>query len=145
MLKYSLGIILKIKLFSIYVCVQLNIPFKYCEGKLSNSLCCGRDAWIPTEQTRGTLVTMVTSAPGTYFPDPEQMTMPGIVIDDPQVGQSGVLRNLSFKVHLHLAKANEIAIFFLFHLYHCFEIQRRRHQKSKTVNPQKDLCPPISF
>lgn len=44
-----------------------------------------RDAWIPTEQTRTTLVTMVTSPPGTFFPDPGQMTMPGVVVDEPQV------------------------------------------------------------
>ncbi len=44
-----------------------------------------RDAWIPTEQTRATLVSMVTSSPGTYFPDPAQMTLPGVIIDEPQV------------------------------------------------------------
>ncbi|XP_022243568.1 trafficking protein particle complex subunit 12-like isoform X2 [Limulus polyphemus] len=40
------------------------------------------DAWIPTELTRQALISMVTSPPGTYFPLKDQLTMPGIVIEE---------------------------------------------------------------
>ena len=43
------------------------------------------DAWIPTESTRQSLVTIVTSAPGSYVLEQEQLTSPGIVFDDPLV------------------------------------------------------------
>ncbi len=43
------------------------------------------DAWIPSEATRQALVNMVTSSPGSFFPEQDQLTMPGLLIDDPQV------------------------------------------------------------
>jgi hypothetical protein len=47
-----------------------------------------RDAWIPSELTRQTLVSMITSPPGTFYPKQEQLTMPGLISNDPQVGVS---------------------------------------------------------
>ncbi|XP_064604975.1 trafficking protein particle complex subunit 12-like [Liolophura sinensis] len=43
-----------------------------------------RDAWLPSEHTRQVIVSMVTSAPGTYYPSPDELCMPGLVLDDPQ-------------------------------------------------------------
>lgn len=40
------------------------------------------DAWIPSELTRQALISMVTSPPGTYFLLKDQLTMPGIVIEE---------------------------------------------------------------
>lgn len=44
-----------------------------------------QDAWIPSEQTRQTLVAVVTSPPGSYFPDQDNLTMPGIIVEDQMV------------------------------------------------------------
>ena len=52
--------------------------------KMSDTDRC-HDAWLPSEATRQVLVAMVTSPPGTYIPEESQLTMPGIVIDEPQV------------------------------------------------------------
>ncbi|XP_014673487.1 PREDICTED: trafficking protein particle complex subunit 12-like isoform X2 [Priapulus caudatus] len=41
-----------------------------------------QDAWIPSEQTRQTLVAMATSLPGSYFPDQDSLTMPGVIVED---------------------------------------------------------------
>lgn len=43
------------------------------------------DAWIPSETTRQAFITMATSAPGTYVPDPSLLTSPHILADEPQV------------------------------------------------------------
>ena len=43
------------------------------------------DAWIPSEITRQVLITVMTSPPGTVTLQSEQITMPGLVQDEPLV------------------------------------------------------------
>ena len=43
------------------------------------------DAWIPSESTRQVLIWVMTSQPGSVTLQPEQMTMPGLIQDEPLV------------------------------------------------------------
>lgn len=44
-----------------------------------------RNAWIPVEETRRILVLAATSPPGSFTPDSEQLTKPGVVLEEDMV------------------------------------------------------------
>ncbi|XP_042142600.1 trafficking protein particle complex subunit 12 [Ixodes scapularis] len=45
---------------------------------------CAYDNWLPSAATREFLARLATSEPGTVFPDREHLTMPGIIVEEPQ-------------------------------------------------------------
>ncbi|XP_034230390.1 trafficking protein particle complex subunit 12 [Thrips palmi] len=57
-------------------------PFSKSAGFRPNEADRRRDAWIPSEKTRQALIAMATSAPGTYIPDKDVLTMPGVCVQE---------------------------------------------------------------
>lgn len=55
------------------------------------------DAWIPSQKTREILVAMVTSDQGSYTPDSDSVTRPGVLLEEDQVYIFLNTQNISFR------------------------------------------------
>ncbi|XP_064487185.1 trafficking protein particle complex subunit 12-like [Ornithodoros turicata] len=53
-------------------------------SSLDDAESCAYDVWIPSAQTKEFLMKLSTSEPGTMFPERDDLTMPGIIIEEHQ-------------------------------------------------------------
>ena len=65
--------------------IDSNLDESFTTSVQSSHMDHRHNAWIPSERTKAALLEMSTSATGTYFPDKDLLTMPGIMLQEEMV------------------------------------------------------------